>query len=123
MTKNSFHTLSTFKHYILRNIVCSYYIKTQEYLDVLNALWLENLIWGYKVLNNSVKLYFRVYCNKVIIKVIRFYQKYIKVVQLKKYTHFHPQSLFFLKTIWGIKSHNYCIEHNIGGLLLIKIDS
>ena len=123
MNNNCYHTLSTFKHNILRNKICSYYIKNQECLSLLNALWSENLIWGYKLLNNSVKLYFRFCANKSVIKVLRFYRKYIKLVQLKKYIHYYPQSLFFIKTMKGIRSHSYCIENQLGGLLLLKLDS
>lgn len=123
MNKNTYHTLSTFKHYTLRHRICSYFIKTQECLDLLNALWEENLIWGYKLLNNSVKLYFRFYNNKSTLKTLRFYEKHTKLLQLKRYINFYPQSIFFLKTIRGIKSHNYCIKYHLGGLLLLKIDS
>lgn len=123
MNNRIYHTLSTFKHYTLRYRICSYFIKTQECLDLLSTLWVENLIWGYKLLNNSVKVYFRFYNNKSIVKILRFYKKHTKLVQLKKYINYYPQSIFLLKTIRGIKSHNYCIKHNLGGLLLIKIDS
>lgn len=60
--------------------------------------------------------------NKPIINAIKFYTQYISVVKLKVLVRNYPQSLFILKTSKGTKSHNYCLVHNVAGLLVLKIN-
>lgn len=48
--------------------------------------------------------------------------KFINVAKLKIHVKTYPQSLFILKTSYGLRSQNYCLRNNVAGSLLIKIN-
>lgn len=120
MTKFKF--ISVFKLYLCQQRTYCYISKTKYFIELLNFLWLENLIWGYVECKKTIRVYLKYYKNKPIVNFRRFGKKNVSLVQLKKYVKLHPQSLFIIKTHEGLKSQDYCLKRNISGELFIKIN-
>lgn len=78
-----------------------YVIKKEKYLNLLNLLWNENLISGYKILS---------YDKKFIIKIFLKYKKKIPAIKYFK-TLSKPGNRIFLKSsqMWKINENNSII--------------
>jgi len=123
MTKHFFYLISTLRLHIRQNKLYCYTKITKETLDLLDTLWSQNLIWGYNlILNKYVKIYLRYVNNKPVISLLNIFKKHISIKKLRKNLKLHPQSFYLIKTSKGIKSQKYCLQHNISGLLILKIN-
>jgi len=89
---------------------------------MLKNIWKNNLIWGFAVFNNFLKVYFRYYLNKSYINLIDIPNLFLNYSKLKNYGQKNPQSFLLLSTAQGIKSINCCLKKNIGGQLIFKIN-
>lgn len=105
---------------ILKSIV--YVKKKKKYLKILNILWDENLISGYKILSQN---------KSFIIKIFLKYKKKIPAIKhfktlSKSGKHFflkssqiwkinENNSIIILSTTQGLLSLNHCKKKNIGG--------
>jgi ribosomal protein S8 len=100
---------------------CFFY-KNKNAIIILKVLWMQNLIWGYIVCNNVIKVYLKYYLTRSVIQEVKMYKFKVNLQKLKWITKNKPQSIFMLKTIKGYKTNFYCLKHNIGGILIIQIN-
>lgn len=102
--------------------------KTKIVLNVLNALWDEKVILGYRFLNNDfVKIYLKFdnlgksLIKKIIIISKPGNKKYINIFDLKSNHNTQINYFCFLSTSKGILSHSKALLKGIGGEILFKI--
>lgn len=69
-----------------------------------------------------LKIYFRYYLNKSVITSIKLFKIKITLKELKVTTQVNPQSFFIIKTNKGYKTGKDCIQQNISGILMFKIN-
>jgi len=122
MNKNRSYFISFLKFHVAQKKVYGYILKTKDNLQFLDCLWQKNLIWGYKVFSQFLKVYFKYYLNKCSINFFRIYNSFVKIDYIKKYIQQYPQSIFIFSTSDGYKCGNYCVSYNLGGKLLLQIN-
>lgn len=101
--------------------------RSKMVIQVLNALWDEKLILGYKVLNkNFVKIYLKFdNSGNPVIKdfflISTFSRKrYMRVSDIKS-NNIQKNYFFFLNTSKGILSHEKALIKKVGGEVFFKI--
>lgn len=115
--------IATIKLHLKQHKIYCFTRITKELLILLDLLWIENLIWGYTIVqDNFIKIYLRYISNKSIIQSILVYKKKFSVTKLKENIKLFPQSFFIINTPYGFKSHKYCLKNNITGSLILKIN-
>lgn len=119
---NLLHLISNIKLNTINKKKEAYFFKRKDCIVILNILWAEKLIWGYKQKDLIIKIYFRYYLNKSVIKSIEWSQNEITLKNLKLIIQKYPQSIFIIKTNNGYKTGKDCLKKNISGILALKIN-
>jgi ribosomal protein S8 len=114
--------ISIFKVYMTQKKIYCYLYNTKLNYQTLKNLWNHNLIWGFVLFNNFLKIYFRYYLNKSYINLINIPNLFLNYSKLKNYNQKYPQSFLLLSTAQGIKSIHFCLKNNIGGQIIFKIN-
>ena len=122
MNKISIGIISIFKVYLVQKKVYCYLFNNKINHQTLKILWDDNIIWGFTALNGFFKVYFRYYLNKSPINIISIPNLFLSYSNLKNYNQKYPQSSLLLGTTQGIKSIRFCLENNIGGQAILKIN-
>lgn len=122
MNQSTSQFFSILKTHINQQKVYYYLLDTNSSIQHLNFLWQNNLIWGYKSVSKFIKVYIKYYLNKGAIYLIKNYNVFLNVKQIKNYTQLNPQSILVFNTVRGYQSAQYCIKNNIGGKLLVKLN-
>ena len=77
--------IATIKLHLKQHKIYCFTRITKELLILLDLLWIENLIWGYTIVqDNFIKIYLRYISNKSIIQSILVYKKKFSVTKLKE---------------------------------------
>lgn len=91
---------------------------------LLRILYNEGFIQNYIVLNNKIYIYLRYYQNKNSIRYIKNFLKTSNTLYIKKKNLWLFQrynGVLVLSTIKGYKTHNECLQQNLGGKVLFFI--
>lgn len=94
------------------------------WLKPLSILYKEGYIQNYVVKNNKIYIYLRYYHGKNCIRLIKNFSKpshffYIKKKHLWLFNRYN--GLLILSTTEGLKTHEECLQQNLGGKVLFFI--
>jgi ribosomal protein S8 len=101
--------------------------RSKVVIKVLDALWDDRIIVGYRILNkNFIKIYLKSnnsgdsLIKKLDLISIAGRRRYVKALDMKIY-HMKKNIFFLLNTSEGVLNHNRAYYKNLGGELLLKI--
>lgn len=95
-----------------------------QWVPLLNILYQEGYIQTYKILDNKIYIYLRYYNGKNSIRILKNFYKssqmlFIKARHMWLFNRYN--GILVLSTIHGVKTHEYCLKHNIGGKILFFV--
>jgi ribosomal protein S8 len=101
--------------------------RSKVVIKVLDALWDDKIIIGYRILNkNFIKIYLKFnnsgdpLIKKLDLISLSGRRRYISAFDMKTY-HMKKNIFFILSTTAGVLGHNRAYHKNLGGELLLKI--
>ena len=127
MNSNFYNLISSLKNAQQSKKSYIYIKKNRLCLTVLNILWDEGFILGYKIMPNNfkkIKIFLKYKNKDPVIKTLKILTKpslkiFFNIKELWKINL--NKGIFIISTSKGIKTIEKCLYHNIGGELLFYI--